>query len=499
MKTAHGQAAEEGTGEPVDSSKDGGAGSSRADEMFANAPIPQAVLKNAVPSMLAMLLVLLYNLADTFFIGQTGDAILVAAISLGTPVFLMYMAVGTLFGAGGVSVASRALGAKDVERAKSTVSFSVWTCLAVSIVLAIFVLVLMDPILTLLGASEDTRGPTRMYLSITALAAPFVAVCECFANVVRAEGAPKRAMAGMMTGNIVNIVLDPVLILLAGWDVAGAATATLIGNLCALCIYLEFYLRGHSTLGVSIRRWSPRGGVASGVLSIGAPAALAQILMNVSQIVANSQMSAYGDLAVSGLAVAMKVAMITGMICMGLAQGIQPLLGYCVGAKLWERFKGVMKFSLSSIFALGLGLAIVCYLFTSQIVGMFLTDPDASAYAVRFAHILLVSSFLFGVFYVLTNALQAMGAATPALIVNISRQGILYIPLLFILQAFLGSDGIAWAQPVADFLSFGLAVVLFATTYRRMRRKSVRGSAVREKRRGAGSGSMTRRRSISGK
>ena len=456
--------------EPVQSPD--GESASRADEMFAKAPVPVAVLKNAIPAMLAMLMVLVYNLADTFFIGQTGDAILVAAVSLGTPVFLMYMAIGTLFGAGGTSVVSRALGSGDVDRARKANSFSIWTCVTTSIALAICVVVFMDPILSLLGASADTYEPTKTYLTITAVAAPFVAVCECFANIVRAEGASTRAMAGMVTGNVVNIVLDPLLILLAGWGIAGAASATLIGNICALCIYLQFYLGGKSALGISPRRYHVHGGIASGVLAIGTPAALASIMMNVSQIVANGQMAQYGDMALSGLGVAMKVVMITGMICMGLAQGIQPLLGYCVGAGLWDRFKDVMRFSLVSILCVGTGLAVLCYAFTEQIVSAFLTDPSAAGYAVEFARILLTTSFLFGVFYVLANSLQAMGAATPALIVNVSRQGIIYIPMIFILQPFLGADGIAWAQPVADLLALGLAAGLFVHTYRKLRRKS---------------------------
>ena len=480
-----------GAGAPAAQDDADARSTARADDMFANAPIPQAVLKNAIPAMLAMLMVLVYNLADTFFIGQTGDAILVAAVSLGTPVFLMYMAVGTLFGAGGVSVVSRALGSGDVKRAKSANSFAIWTCLIVSIALAACVLIFMDPLLNLLGASEDTWEPTKTYLTITAFAAPFVAICECFANIIRAEGASTRAMAGMITGNVINIVMDPILILAAGWGIAGAASATLIGNICALFVYLQFYLSKRSDLGISPKRYSTRGGIATGVLSIGIPAALASILMNVSQIIANAQMAQYGDLAVSGLGVAMKVVMITGMICMGLAQGIQPLLGYCVGAKKWKRFGGVMKFSLVSIFCLGIAMAILCYAFTPQIVSVFLTDEAAADYAVEFARILLTTSFLFGVFYVLTNALQAMGAATPALIVNISRQGIIYIPMLFILQSFMGIDGLLWAQPVADVLAFGLAVGLFVYTYRKLRRADEEAGLTADESEGKGAAGAT--------
>ena len=176
-------------------------------------------------------------------------------------------------------------------------------------------------------------------------------------------------------------------------------------------------------------------------------------------------------MAVAGIGVAMKVTMMTGMICIGFGQGIQPLVGYCVGAKLWDRFKGTMRFSM--IFSLGLSVVMtaVCYLLTGQIVGAFLTDPSAYGHAVSFVHILLTTSCLFGIFYVLGSALQGMGAATAALIVNLSRQGIIYIPALFLLEAAMGMKGLLWAQPVADLLSTVLVAVLYVRTSRRLMAK----------------------------
>ncbi|MGN1144732.1 MAG: MATE family efflux transporter, partial [Anaerovoracaceae bacterium] len=201
--------------------------------------------------------------------------------------------------------------------------------------------------------------------------------------------------------------------------------------------------------------------VCSSVLMIGVPAALGSMLMSVSQMAVNSRMASYDDMAVAAMGVAMKVVIITGMICMGIGQGVQPLLGYCTGARLWDRFRKVMRFSL--LFALGLGilLAFICIVFTRQIVGAFLTDVTAFDYAVNFARILLTTSFLFGVFYVMINSLQAMGAATPALIVNLSRQGIIFIPVMFLLEAVMGMTGLVWAQPVADLASLVLAAVLY--------------------------------------
>ena len=220
-------------------------------------------------------------------------------------------------------------------------------------------------------------------------------------------------------------------------------------------------------LSIKLKDFTVKHGIAAGVLAIGVPAALGDVLMCVSQIIINSQMSHYGDMAVAGMGVAMKVVTITGMICMGLGQGVQPILGYCVGAKTWKRFKEVFRFTIIFALILGSVLTIICYVFTNQIVSAFLTDQTAFAYSVKFARILLCTSFLFGVFYVLVNALQAMGAATPALFISMSRQGIIFIPALFILQAIIGMTGLVWAQPVADILSLLVAAALFVKTMKK--------------------------------
>ncbi|MDO5797836.1 MAG: MATE family efflux transporter [Eubacteriales bacterium] len=204
--------------------------------------------------------------------------------------------------------------------------------------------------------------------------------------------------------------------------------------------------------------------ILKGVLAIGIPAALGDILMSVSSIVLNGQMANYGDMVVAGVGVAMKITMITGMICIGFGQGIQPLLGYCVGAKNWKRYKASLRFSVIFGFELSTFMTIICYVFDRQIVGVFLSDPEAFQYGVEFSRILLTTSFLFGMFYVLSNALQAMGAATSALIINMSRQGLIYIPVIFILQSIIGMDGLLWAQPVADILSVVLVVILYRVT-----------------------------------
>lgn len=437
-------------------------------KLFSNAPVSQAVFKNALPAMAAMLMVLVYNLADTFFIGQTHDVLQVTAVSLATPVFLIFMAVGTMFGIGGASVISRAMGEGRTEYAKKVCSFCMWSSVVVGVIMSACMLIFIDPILSLVGASADTWNLAKTYLMIVVCCGPFVLISNCYSNVVRTEGESAKAMMGTLIGNLLNMVLDPILILGFGWNIAGAAIATVIGNVIGAGYYIVYFVRGKSSLSISLKDFTVKNKVASAVLVIGIPAALGSVLMSVSQIIINSQMAEYGDMAIAAMGVAMKVVTITGMVCMGLGQGVQPILGYCVGAKLWDRFKKVLRFSLVFAFLLSVFLTGICYLFTNQIVSVFLTDVTAFGYAVQFSRILLSTSFLFGVFYVLTNALQAMGAATAALVINVSRQGIIFIPVLFILKVVMGMNGLVWAQPMTDVVSLVIAYALYMNTSKKM-------------------------------
>lgn len=440
-------------------------------EQFHAMPVHKAVIKNALPAMATMIMVLIYNLADTFFIGQTGDALQVAAVSLATPVFLLFTGLGTIFGIGGTSVISRAMGEGRPEYARKISAFCMWSCVVLGITVSLLFWIFMDPMLSLVGASPETWDYARSYLSIVILCGPFVLIGNCFSNILRAEGQVTKAMMGMLMGNLLNIVLDPIMILGFGWNIAGAAIATVIGNILGAVYYILYFLRGKSTLSIHIKDFSVTNRIASSVVAIGVPAALGSILMSVSQIIANSEIARYGDMAVAGMGVSSKISMIIGVVCVGLGQGVQPLLGYCVGARAWPRYRSILKFSLCFALAVGAVLTGVCYLLLDPLVRAFLTDVSAFEYGVRFSRILLCTNVLFGVYYVLINSLQAMGAAGASLIINLSRQGLIYIPSLFLLNFLLGINGILWAQPVADILSFLLVVVLNLSVSKRMMKK----------------------------
>jgi multidrug efflux pump len=263
------------------------------------------------------------------------------------------------------------------------------------------------------------------------------------------------------------VVLDPVAILWLDWGVAGAAVTTVIGNIFGALYYVVYFLRGKSALSISFKSCKFKESGCTEVFSIGIPASLNTLLMNISCIILNKLMSSYGDMCIAGIGVAMKVNMILVMFIIGFAQGVQPLLGYAAGEKNWNRYRKLFSFSLIVSTVLSVLLTALCFVCCSPIVRAFLTDSSAYAYGVSFSKVLLVSGPLFGLLFMITNALQALGAAVPSLILSISRQGLIFIPFVFILNAAAGLSGLVWTQPVSDIISSVLAVALYTAYARR--------------------------------
>lgn len=437
-------------------------------EIFRNAPVPKAVLSNVIPSIISMLMVLAYNLADTFFIGQTKDALMVAAVSVATPAFLLFMAVGMLFGIGGTSLISRMLGEGKEAKAKNASSFCFWTGLSIGIVSMVLIWIFATPVCRSIGASDDTLDYTVQYLSIVSTGIPFLIVGNSFSNIIRAEGQAKTAMAGMIIGNLMNIVLDPIMILALRWNVAGAAIATVFGNVFASVFYIHHLLSKHSSLSIRLKDYKAGEQIATGVLAIGIPASLNSVLMSVSNIVINNMMRQHGDMAVAGLGVAMKINMIAVMLLIGLGTGIQPLLGYCYGARNRKRYIAVLKFSLAFAFGLSLVMTTICYCGAGPLVKAFLEDADAFAFGMSFARIYIYSGPILGLLFVLINAIQSTGAALPSLVLSISKQGLLFLPIVLIINAvFHSPQTLAAAQPITDYLTTALSAILFLITYKK--------------------------------
>lgn len=429
--------------------------------MNSSSSVRKHVIANIIPAIIVEIMMLIYNLADTFFIAQTNDPLQLAAVSLAAPVFLVLIAMGIIFMAGAMSFISRSLGAGQSERANNIASFCVWSGVSVGAVMAVIFMFFIERILRAIGASPETFRLAYDYLSIVIASAPFVLFSMACGGIMRAENHASAAMLGQIIGNMLNVVLDPVMILYFGWGIKGAAIATSVSIIVGALYYMGYFLSGHSTLSIHVKHFRIRNGIAWGVLAIGIPSCLDLWLMSISQIIMNSLMSFYGDMALAAAGVVMRIDQITGLFAMGTGQGVQPLLGFCVGAEDWKRYRAILNFALKFTITLSLMMIALCYIFTRNVVSVFLTEPQAFDYAVKFLHIKLSSSILFAVFFIYINALQAMGAGRASFILSVCRQCALYMPLLFILNHFAGEFGIIWALPVAELLSLLQTVIVY--------------------------------------
>ncbi len=439
------------------------------EDIFKTAPVPKAVATMALPTVLSMLVTIFYNMADTFFVGQTGDANQVAAVSLTTPVFLLLMAVGNIFGIGGSSLISRLLGQGQKEKIKTVSSFCMYGGIIAGVIMMAGFLFGMNPILNAIGCSKNTKEFAESYLSCIAYGSVFVVLSTAFGNVVRAEGAAKLSMAGMMLGTVVNIVLDPIMILTLHMGVFGAALATIIGNICSVIFYIVYFLRGKTILSISPKYFSVRQGVFTGVCSIGLPASINNVLMSVSNIIMNNFLSFYGDEQVAAMGVAMKANMLVILLQIGLGTGIQPLIGYNYGSGDHKRLKKIMKFGMLCNVIFGVCITIIYFIFSKEIIHMFIDNGTVIGYGIDMLRAIMLAGPFIGILFVFNFTFQAMGKAVPSLILSLSRQGLVFFPVLVISNHLFGLDGIVYSQPIADFVSIFMALGMFLRINRKMK------------------------------
>ncbi|MCC8072674.1 MAG: MATE family efflux transporter [Clostridiales bacterium] len=455
-------------------------------QVFENYKVPKAVATMAIPSMLGMLINIVYNLADTFFVGQTGDSNQVAAVSVAMPVFLMLMAFGNLFGVGGCAFISRSLGEGRRDRVKQISSFCVYSAIIAGVIMGAIFVAFKKPILYLVGASDNTIGFAQDYLLWVGIGAPFVVTAIMAGNLVRGEGAAKTSMLGMALGQIVNIVLDPIFILgngdsLFGFSmpfgfdmgVSGAAIATVIGNICSVVFFLIYFMRGKSILSITPKRFTLKDGIPMGVIGVGLPASLNNFLMSLSNIIVNMVLVNYGDNAVAAMGVALKANMIVVMLQIGLSQGVQPLIGYCYGAKNFKRMKKCMRFSIGSNVVIGTVMTVFLIVFRENIISMFIDNSEVVDLGVRMITALMATGPVIGIMFIFNFSFQGMGKAAQSLVLSIGRQGLVYIPLLLILNSTLGLDGVIMAQPISDCVVIILSLLMWMTVRKDIKKQQM--------------------------
>ncbi|HJC05467.1 MAG TPA: MATE family efflux transporter [Candidatus Enterocloster excrementipullorum] len=431
-------------------------------ELMGSLAVPKAVAQMAVPSVISSLVTVVYNMADTFFVGQTGDPLQVAAVSLTNPIFILMMAFANMFGMGGSAVLSMAMGEKNEARVRQASSFVTYASLLVGVMFAVILIVFMDPILAVFGANAETYDFARGYTLHIAWGAPFIIWSAAASFIVRAEGASREAMVGSMIGTIANIILDPIFITTLGQGTAGAAIATSIGNIMASAYYLWYFLKKSRVLSIRLSDFTWRERIFSRICSAGLPTAIFSALMSVSTIVLNQMLVVYGNAPVAAIGIVFKANMFITFLQMGLANGVQPLLGYNYGAGNMARFRQVERFTKKCCLVVGVLATALYFVLREPIIRIFIDDDQVVAYGVQMLIAYMVSGPVIGILFVNMNCMQSVGHALGATVLSILRQGVLLIPLLYLLEAFLGLNGIIFGQSVTDYIAVILSVGMWA-------------------------------------
>lgn len=427
-------------------------------ELFESASVPKAYMKLALPVVLSMMVSLVYNMVDTYFIALTGKQELVAGVSLAAPIFTLMIAFGDIFGLGGSSLISRLFGEKREEEAKRASAFCLWAAIGFGIFVTIVLLVFRTPILKLLGTDAATFEYAGEYYTWIAVGAASIILGLVPSNILRTEGLATQAMAGSILGSIVNIILDPVFIFGLGQGAAGAAMATVIGNVIADVYYIYVMSKKAKRLSVSLKEIKIPGTMIRDILVIGIPASITNLMQSIMIMITNHYLIAYGTDKVAAMGIALKANMISAFILVGFAFGGQPLVGYNYGARNKKRLKEILRFAYLFEAGLALVFTILISIFAPFIIKIFMNQSDIITNGATMLRFQQLGMVFMAITLVSTCVCQSVGSAAGAFVLSISRQGVIYAILLIVLKSVFGYTGILATQACADVVTALIAI-----------------------------------------
>ena len=445
-------------------------------ELFESMPIPRAVMKLAIPTVLSSLVMVLYNLADTYFVGMLNNAVENAAVTLAAPLLLAFNAVNNLFGVGSSSMMSRSLGKKDYETVYRSAAFGFYCSIFAGLLFSIAYTVFQVPLLNLLGATEETLGATIGYARWTVTFGAVPAILNVvLVYLVRAEGAAMHASIGTMSGCFLNILLDPIFILPWGLNMGaeGAGLATFLSN-CVACLYffvLLYVKRGRTYVCVNPKMFSFKRHIVVGVCAVGIPASIQNLLNVTGMSVLNNFTSAFGSNAVAAMGIAQKINSVTVQIALGLSQGIMPLISYNYASGNIKRMKKTFFFTARIALVFLVLMEIAYYAGARTWVGLFMQDQQIVDYGARFLQGFCLGMPFLAIDFLAVGVFQACGLGKNAFLFAILRKVVLEIPALFILNALFPLYGLAYAQFAAELVLAIAAVIVLARLFRKLERR----------------------------
>ena len=443
----------------------------RDDSYFLHrAPVGRALVHLAVPMMAATTVGVVYNVVNAGFIGALHSTALLAALTFGLPLTALIMAIAGVFGTGGSSAIARLLGELQTDpdeasaaalrtRVRRLSAFTVWGAVLAGVVLAVVGLVLLDPITHLLGATGDAFAPTAAYVGVLLGGAPVLVLAFAIEQLVRAEGATRASMTGIILSTAGNLVLDVVFIVALGWGVAGAALAIVGSNVIAVAYFVRYLHRHSPELTMSPRWFRPDRATAVEVFGVGVSELLMMGFLTVTSIVFNRVAAGYGEGALAAFGLAQRIVQVPEMLAMGVTLGAMPLLATAFGARAMARLRAGVTISAGWIAAIVAVFALPTLLLRERLLTLFSADPSVLSTGLLVLAAMLVSTLFNGFTGLATTTFQATGQAGPANLMA-TAQGLLFVPVLLVGNALFGLVGVIWALPVTEVLCFGLAAVL---------------------------------------
>lgn len=429
-------------------------------ELFESISVPKAYLKLAIPVVFAMILSVVYNMVDAWFISLTGDADLVAGVSVCSPVFVLSIAIGDIWGLGGSSLMSRLLGEKKDREAGNVSAFCMGAAVASGILFMAMMLIFHAPILRLLGANEASYPHALSYFTWIAIGTPFIIFTMIPNNQLRTEGLAAWGMWAAIAGTVANIALDPLFIFTLGLGAGGAALATTLSNLLSCMLYVLIIWKKCHVISLNITRAFRTGRHVKEILRIGIPASVTNLANSLSMMLTNRALVPYGNVQIAAMGIAMRINMISQMTLIGFAFGGQPLFGYAYGSRNRERFQGTLRFAYLLEAGLGIVFAVILYSLAPLLLQSFIKDAKVIEAGTTMLRFMQISAILVGFSLVTTCVCQAVGNAFGALTLSLSRQGILFLIAIILLPMCFGFTGILLAQPVADLLTGVLSTLI---------------------------------------
>lgn len=440
--------------------------------LFESKPIPGAVAELAVPMVVTSLVMVVYNLADTFFVGMLGDPVQNAAVTLVYPVMLAFNAVNNLFGIGTSSMMSRELGKKDYEMVRTSSAFGFYGALFSGLAFALFCTVFRSPLLRLLGADAVTWEVTSGYMFWVVSCGAMPAILNVVqGQMTRAEGAALHASIGTMSGCILNIILDPIFILPWGFNMgaAGAGLATFLSN-CAACIYFLVLARvkkSNTFVCMDIRRLKGlKKEVVGGILCVGIPASIQNLLNVTGSAILNNFTAAYGASAVAAMGVANKINNLPMQICLGFSQGIMPLVSYNYASRNYKRMKSAVLFGAGIVLPVMATVTLGYWLYSPGLISLFMDNPEIIAYGTRFLRGMCLGLAFLATDFMAVGVFAALGMGKNALAFALLRKVVLEIPLLFVLNRLFPLYGIAYAQFLTEIVLTVAAVTMLVRIFK---------------------------------